>query len=136
MDALFFLTRREDALNVASSDDLPWEPVTDALSLEDPSPLVGLAEVLGVEPRVRPLRDATCRSFPVWDLGSEITRRIAGLDDTEIEDAAERWQKRNGPALDADLYELAGCLGELRESIRAAGDEGETLFVLLEERAW
>ncbi len=102
MDALFFLTRREDALNVASSDDLPWEPVTDALRLEDPSPLVGLAEVLGVEPRVRPLRDATCRSFPVWDLGSEITRRIAGLDDTEIEDAAERWQKRSGPALDDD----------------------------------
>ena len=31
--------------------------------------------------------------------------------------------------------ELAACLGDLREAIRA-GDEGETLFVLLEERAW
>ena len=135
MDALFFLTRSEDALGVASSDDLPTEPVADALRLEDPSPLLGLARVLGVEARVRPLRDATCRSFPVWQMGSELSHRIAGLDDAEIDAAAERWQVHSETSLDADLYELTGCLADLRNALRG-GDTGERLFVLLEERAW
>ena len=135
MDAFFFLTRREGALKVASRDDLPSEPGADALRIEDPSPLLGLAEVLGVEHGARPLRDATCRSFPVWDLGSDLTQRIAGLDDTEIDDAAERWQKHDETSLDADLFELACCLGDLREALLGRS-EAETLFVLLEERAW
>ena len=135
MEALFFLTRRELALGVCASDDLPSEPVADALRIEDPSPLVGLADALQARGSVRPLRDATCRSFPVWDLGPELTRCIAALDDAEVDAAAERWQKRDETSLDADLYELASCLGDLRDAIRA-GQEGETLFVLLEERAW
>lgn len=135
MDALFFLSRREDALGVAASDDLPSEPVADALRMEDPSPLSGLADLLGVSPSVRPLRDATCRSFPVWDLGPRLALRIAALGDDEIDDLAERWQKHAETSLDADLYELVGCLGDLREAVRR-GSEGECLFVLLEERAW
>jgi len=132
---LFFLTRREDALGVASSDDLPSEPVADALRLADPSPLSGLVDAVGAETRIRPLRDATCRSFPVWELGHEVARRIAGLEDAAIDAAAERWLKHAETSLDADLYELASCLTELRDAIRAGGDS-ESLFVLLEERAW
>jgi len=135
MDALFFLTRREDALGVASSDDLPSEPVADALRLDDPSPLRGLATAVGVEARIRPLRDATCRSFPVWELGLEVARRIAGLADDAIDEAAVRWLKQAEASLDADLYELSSCLSDLRDAIRAGGD-AESLFVLLEERAW
>lgn len=135
MDALFFLARSEDALGVASSDDLPSEPVADALRLVDPSPLLGLAQALGVGAKMRPLRDATCRSFPVWQLGREITHCIAGFDDAEIDAAAERWHKHSETGLDADLYELAGCLADLRDALRN-GDTGEKLFVLLEERAW
>ena len=135
MDALFFLSRHEQALGVAASDDLPAEPVADALQLDDPSALLGLADVLGVERGIRPLRDATCRSFPVWDLGDEITARIAALDDAEIDAAAERWHASGATHLDADLYELASCLGDLREAVHG-GYEGERLFVLLEERAW
>jgi hypothetical protein len=135
VDALFFLTRSEAALGVASSDDLPSEPVADALHLEDPSPLLGLASVLGVEAKIRPLRDATCRSFPVWQLGREITQCIAELDAPEIDAAAERWLELSEASLDADLFELAGCLTDLQSAIRG-GDAGERLFVLLEERAW
>jgi hypothetical protein len=135
VDALFFLTRSEAALGVASSDDLPSEPVADALHLKDPSPLLGLASVLGVEAKIRPLRDATCRSFPVWQLGREITQCIAGLDAPEIDAAAERWLEHSEASLDADLFELAGCLTDLQSAIRG-GDAGERIFVLLEERAW
>lgn len=135
VDALFFLTRREDALGVASSDDLPSEPVTDALALADPSPLVALANALGAAARLQPLRDATCRSFPVWDLGPELTRRLAELDDAGVDLASEAWLEHASASLDADAYELACCLGDLRDAVRA-GSGGESLFVLLEERAW
>jgi hypothetical protein len=135
VDALFFQTRPEDAFGVASSDDLPTEPVADALRLEDSAPLLVLAQTLGVEAKIRPLRDATCRSFPVWQLSHELTQRIARLDDEEIDAAAERWRKHSEAGLDADLYELARCLADLRSAVRS-GAEGERLFVLLEERAW
>jgi hypothetical protein len=135
MDALFFLARREDATGVAASDDLPSEPVTDALRLQDPSPLAGLAEVLGLEAKLRPLRDATCRSFPVWEFGGELLQRIAALEDDEIDVAGEQWRKHAGTSLDADLYEVTSCLTDLRDA--ASGrDALESIFVLLEERAW
>jgi hypothetical protein len=134
MDAVFFLASRRAAPRVTSSHDLSAEPAADALQLEDPSPLTGLARVLGVEGRVARLRDATCRSFPVWDLGAEVTRRIGALDDSALDDAAEHWHAGNAASLDADPYDLALCLGELRDAIRAS-DGVETLFALLEERA-
>jgi len=120
---------------VASSDDLPSEPVADALRLEDPSPLLGLAHAFGVDGEIRPLRDASCRSFPVWQLGCAITASIAGLEDAEIDAAALRWREHSEASLDADLYELAGLLADLRAAIRN-GDSGERIFVLLEERAF
>lgn len=135
MDALFFWARREDALGVASSDDLPVEPAADALRFDGSSPIAVLGEVLGVGSHARPLRDATCRSFPVWELDAALLQRIEALDDSEIDGAAEAWHAHEGSRLDADLYELACCLRDLREAIHT-GDAGEALFVLLEERAW
>ena len=135
MDAIFFLCPRSDAASVTCSRDLPVDPAADPIRLEEPSPLAGLARVLGASPRVRPLRDATCRSFPVWELGDEVSSRIAALDDTELDDVAERWQKHDETALDADLYELANCLGDLRRAVREAGPD-DALFAVLEERPW
>ena len=143
MDAVFFIAERADACRVGSSSELLSDPVGDPLRLADPMPLVGLAEALGVEHRVRPLRDATCRSFPVWDLGREIPIRLAVLDETEIDETAEQWHKSYPASFDADLYELTTCLTDLREAscevLRNAMGEGnsaEALFVLLEERAF
>jgi len=135
VDALFFLIRADEAPGVASSHDLPCEPVTDALRLEDPSPLFALPSALGIEAKIRPLRDATCRSFPVWRLGREVTDRLAALAEDEIDSTAERWLKHCETHLDADLYELARCLAELRDAVRNR-DAEESLFVLLEERAF
>lgn len=135
MDALFFLACREDAMGVSASDDLPSAPVANALRLENPSALRELALILEVERPPRPLRDATCRSFPVWELGPALSNRICALSNAAIDDTAEQWQKSAETSLDADLYELAGCLGDLREALRASA-ASESLYVLLEERAW
>jgi hypothetical protein len=138
MDAIFFSCLKAAATGVASSDDLPSEPVTDPLQVADPSPLVDLAHLLAIEPPPRPLRDATCRSFPVWSLGRSLAARIGSLDDEEIDALAEAWRKQSGSSLDADLYELSSCLTDLRTAVRLSesGESGESLFVLLEERAW
>lgn len=136
MEAVFFVSRSDDALRVTSSRDLSAEAAADPLRIEEPSPLAGLARVLGARHTPRPLRDATCRSFPVWDLGADLARRIAALDDAEIDDAAERWQKHDETSLDADCWELACCLGDLREALRQRAAPDERLFALLEERPW
>jgi hypothetical protein len=139
VEAVFFVGGSVDALAVASSDDLDLAlhvPLAaETLTLTDPSPLVGLGEILGADRRVGPLRDATCRSFPVWDLGSEIAQRLAALDDAMIDLVAARWHAKHASSLDADLYELSTCLADLRDAIRRA-DAGHRVFVLLEERAF
>jgi len=131
--AVFFLAGPEVAIRVTSSDD-PDVDVAAELALGGPTPLVGLGEILGAAGRVGPLRDATCRSFPVWDLGSEITRCVALRGDDELDALAERWHARHPKHFDAAPYELASCLGELRDAIRAA-EPGHRVFALLEERA-
>jgi hypothetical protein len=135
MDAIFFSCSKAAAVGVGSSDDLPCDPATEPLRLSDLSPLVSLALLLGVEEAPRPLRDATCRSFPVWALGSQVASRIRSLEEEAIDPLAESWQKQSGSSLDADLFELCTCLADLRRALRGCGD-GESLFVLLEERAW
>ena len=81
------------------------------------------------------IRDATCRSFPVWALGAEATRALGDLVGERADDVAARWHEAHGARLDADPYELACCLGELQSAI-AGATSGDGLFVLLEERAW
>lgn len=135
MEALFFSSLPDEATTVTSSHDLPGDPISEALRIEDPSPLAGLARLMDAERDPRPLRDATCRSFPVWALGTDLSNRIGSLGDDEIDDLAERWQKHDEASLDADLYELASFLGDLREAVRRL-EPAESVFVLLEERAW
>ena len=57
------------------------------------------------------------------------------LGDDETLDLAEAWQKHDEASLDAEAWELAECLADLREARRDA-EPGDSLFVLLEERAW
>jgi len=135
VDALFFMAHPDAAAGVSSSHDLPTDPIAEPLRVETPSPVVALAEALGPGGRAGPLRDATCRSFPAWRFDAEIRRRVAALDDEAIDAIAERWMKLAGPDLDADLFELATCLGDLRDAVRSA-DPAERLFVLLAERAF
>ncbi len=77
MDAVFFLAPRDRAVGVTSSRDLPVDPVAEPLRIEDPSPILGLAGVMGIREPVAPLRDATCRSFPVWEFGPLLSARVS-----------------------------------------------------------
>ena len=108
MEIVFFLARPEQARGVASSDDLPGEPAAEPVEADGPDALAGLAAALELEgPAVRPLRDATCRSYPVWRLARPLCERLARLSDAEIDAAAERWR----PRADADLHERAIKIG-------------------------
>jgi hypothetical protein len=133
MDVVFFLSRAVDAVGVTSSHDPTVEPAADPLRVADPSVLLALCECLGVRARLEPLRDATCRSFPVLGLGADLARRLARLDDDGRDRIAADWKARAAEGLDADPWELACCLRDLGEAVRDA-DDGERLFALLEDR--
>ncbi|MBW2272977.1 MAG: hypothetical protein JRG96_06880 [Deltaproteobacteria bacterium] len=138
MDATFFTAQRPAAMSVSAWDDIPDEPAAEALRIPDPGALTALGKLLCGEGKtlVAPLRDATCRSFPVWSFDPALSRRIAELDDTEIDGLAERWQRDPGCAgMEGDLYELSTLLADLREALRQRPDSGEELFVLLEQKA-
>ena len=132
MEIVFFVARPEEAQAVASSADLPGDPAAEPIAVDSPEGLVALGAALGTTGAVlRPLRDATCRSYPVWILSRALCERLARLDDEELDAVAGKWQ----PGADADWHERASCLGELRDGLsRKAPDE--RLFALLEERAF
>jgi hypothetical protein len=134
LDATFFTTEPERAQGVATFDDLPVDPAGDALRGASPAALLALVALLGGDPerQARPLRDATCRSFPIWDLGLAASARIAAAGDAEIDGLASAWLGQVA-ALDADAHEVAELLGEIRAALRA-GPEGARVFALLEER--
>jgi len=134
MHAVFFLARREDALGVASSHDLPADPATEPLRLDDPTPLQAFGACLGESARLRAVRDASCRSFPVFEVTRAAARRVAALDDEAIDEAAAHWKRLAADRVDADPWELAGRLQDLRTALRTRA-QGERLFVLLEDRA-
>lgn len=134
MHAVFFLARREDALGVASSHDLSADPAAEPLRVDDPTPLQAFGACLGEGARLRPLRDASCRSFPVFEVTRAATLRVATLDDEGIDGAAAHWKRLAADRVDADPWELAGRLQDLRTALRTRA-QGERLFVLLEERA-
>ena len=85
MDATFFTARLHDAMGVSAWDDIPEEPAAESLRIADPRALTTLARLLCGEGEgvVAPLRDATCRSFPVWAFDPALSRRIALLADEE-----------------------------------------------------
>ena len=141
MEAIFFIARTEEALGLRSSHDLPVEPAAEPLPLESPDLIVLLASLLLPGARaVRPLRDATCQSFPVWDFEPALSDRIAALPDDEIERLAERVSReleKQAPGCDRGELEmlLEPCLQDLRQALRERGPH-QRLFVLLEEKAW
>ena len=136
MDATFFTTDLERALGVFTYDDLPVDPAGDPVRVPSPGFVFALIALLGGDRarQARPLRDATCRSFPIWDLGPHVSERLARADDPEIDTLAAAWLAM-GEAVDSDAYELALLLGEIRAALRCRA-AGERLFVLLEERAF
>ena len=133
MDLVFFLAHPDDARQVASIDDLPGDVAAEPIPVEGPAALAELASMVGSSagPATRQLRDATCRSYPVWVVADACREALAALDDERIDAVAESWKGCG----DADLHERASCLGELREALRDRR-EGEELFVLFEERIW
>jgi hypothetical protein len=48
MEIVFFTARPEDAISVASSDDLPGDFAAEPLAVEGPSGLLGLSVALGL----------------------------------------------------------------------------------------
>jgi hypothetical protein len=133
MEIVFFLAQPHEASSVASSEDLPGDGPVESLAVDGPGALIDLGQALGFSdgPVVRQLRDATCQSFPVWALAESICQRLETLEDDEIDTHAEAWQVDET----SDLYERATCLMELRDALRDRED-GESLFALLEERAF
>ena len=133
MEIVFFIAREHEAQGVASSDDLPGDPATEPMDADGPAALQGLGEALGLGPEraaVR-LRDATCRSFPVWSISSGLCTCLETLDDAGIDAAAEAWK----PGGRSDAWERATGLTDLRDALRRR-EPGEGLFALFEERAF
>jgi hypothetical protein len=138
MDATFFTAQRQDAMGVSAWDDIPDEPAAEPLRIADPRALTALGRLLCGEgvAGIAPLRDATCRSFPVWAFASALRCRIAELADEEIDPLAERWLQDPACAgMEGDLYELSTLLTDLRATLRDRQQPGEELFVLLEQKA-
>jgi hypothetical protein len=138
MDATFFTARPQEAMGVSAWDDIPDEPAGESLRIASPGALSALGRLLCGETArvVAPLRDATCRSFPVWAFDAELGRRIAELSDEEIDAVAERWLEDPGlQGTEGDLYEVATLLADLREAIRDRSGPEQQLFVLIEQRA-
>ena len=134
MEIVFFVSRPDEALGVTSSDDLPGEIAADPMESEGPAGLTSLARALGVLPAeraARPLRDATCRSFPVWQLDDRVSLRLAALDEVTLDECAMKWS----PNADSDLHERACCLSDLQSALHESADD-ERLFALFEERAF
>ena len=119
-------------------DDLPTDPAAEAVRIPSPAVLTALAELMCGEARgvVTPLRDATCRSFPVWAFDPGFSRALADLPDSAIEGLAEDWLEHVSCAeLDADVYELCMLLTDLRQAVGEHLDPAQQLFVLLQETA-
>jgi len=132
------VAEREASLGVASWDDIPTDPIGDPVRAESPALLTALARILGSEGRasVSPLRDATCRSFPVWEFDRALGQRLAGLSAGALEALAAEWHEASAAAHpEADLAELQELLAELRHALSADGASGAYLYALLEEKA-
>ena len=138
MEATFFTCAREDAVGVSAIDDLPCEPAGESVRIESSGVLAALAHALcgdGAGP-VAPLRDATCRSFPVFEFAGDVPRALAALPDAQIDEIAESWLGDAAwQGADVDLYEIASLICDIRQALRESDSRHARLFVLLEEKA-
>ena len=138
VEATFFTCPREAAVGVSSIDDLPCEPAGEPLRIESSGVLSALARTLCGEQasKLEPLRDATCRSFPVFQFASAVSQKLAALPETRVDEIAERWlADASWQGADIDLHEAACLLSDLRQALRASESTDAPLFVLLEEKA-
>lgn len=135
MEVTFFVCRSDDAVGVAHADDLPVDPAAEPLRMPGLETLRSLLVQLGgVEAaRLEPLRDATCQSFPVFELAAAAP--LGALAPDSVEPVAAAWRDQadwRGEPPDLDV--LCELLDDLRVAVAAAGGD-EKLFVLLEEKA-
>ncbi len=138
MEATFFTCPRVDAVGVTAIDDLPCEPAGEPVRIESTGVLSALARTLcGTEAGdVQPLRDATCRSFPVFEFASDVPKTLAALPETRIDAVAESWlSDPSWQGADIDLYETACLLISIRQALRDSDAPDAPLFALLEEKA-
>ena len=138
MEATFFVCPREDAVGVGDIDDLPCEPAGEPVRIESTGVLAALARCLcgDAASAVEPLRDATCRSFPVFEFANSVPQALAALSAERIDEMAESWlADASWKDADIDLYEAACLLTEIRRSLRDRKAPEAMLFVLLEEKA-
>jgi hypothetical protein len=132
------VAERAASLGVASWDDIPTDPIGDPVRAESPALLTSLARILGSDggASVSPLRDATCRSFPVWEFDRALGQRLAGLSADALEALAAEWHEAAAAAQpEADLAELQELLAEIRSALADDGAGSSFLYVLLEEKA-
>jgi len=146
MEATFFTCPRADAVGVSAIDDLPCEPAGESVRIESAGVLSALARTLcgDEQSRVEPLRDATCRSFPVFEFAGSVPQALTELAESRIDEIAEAWlADESWQGADIDLHETACLIAEIRDALvearqQTVGDSGSpepSLFVLLEEKA-
>ena len=138
MEATFFSCPRQHAIGVGSIEDLPCEPAGEAVRIGSAAVLHALSRVLCGDRarRIAPLRDATCRSFPVLEFARDVARTLAELPEDRIDEIAQSWlADASWQQADVGLYEAACLLSEIRQALRESESADAPLFVLLEEKA-
>jgi hypothetical protein len=138
VEATFFACRREDAIGVSSIDDLPCDPAGESIRIESPGIMTALAKsVCGPSAKnVEPLRDATCRSFPVFEFSKTVSDAISDLSDARVDEVSQVWfADPNWRGADIDLHELGCLLADIRGALSEQTGRAACLFVLLEEKA-
>ncbi len=138
MEVTFFACPREEAIGVGAIDDLPCEPAGESIRTESLGILSALARTLCGEDasKVMPLRDATCRSFPVFEFAGNVSKTLLALPETAIDEVAERWlADASWRGNDTDLYEASTLLCDIRRALQEPEAGKFKLFVLLEEKA-
>ena len=138
MEATFFTCPREDAIGVSSVDDLPCEPAGESVRIESAGIIAALSRTLCGDraEKVEPLRDATCRSFPVFEFAGDVPLTLAALPDERIDEVSERWlADESWRGADIDLYEVSCLLSDVRQALMDSEIHDPMLFVLLEEKA-
>ncbi len=139
MEATFFVSNQKQAVRVRHYDDLPVDPIGEPLSIPSTKALVALASALAGEEQgpMRPLRDATCQSFPIFTFEPTVVRALAKLPEEKIDEIAQSWlDGANWDEGEVDLFELSDFIKELRDGLAAIRNLGEQLFILLEEKAY
>jgi hypothetical protein len=139
MEATFFVAKQQQAIGVRQYDDLPVEPIGEPLEIPSFKTLVALAAAVSGDAQgpMKPLRDATCQSFPIFSFEPSVIKALANATEDEIDDIARLWLDDadwddQGP----DLYELSEFLRELKAGIGAIRNFGERLYILLEDKAY